>query len=131
MSETVPIAECRLELPGLLTQRDRYRRLGATATRVERHGDALIVVFGPALDEDLLEETLALERDCCPFFGLDYERAARSLTVTVADPQQQPALDGLYFAVTGSEPASPVAHQPPRRGVTRPPAPSSTASCTR
>jgi hypothetical protein len=39
--------------------------------------------------------TLAVERDCCPFLELAYDKAARRLEISVADRGLEPALDVL------------------------------------
>jgi hypothetical protein len=43
----------------------------------------------------LLEQTLAIERECCPFFGFDFDASSRYLRVTVASAEQLPALDAI------------------------------------
>jgi hypothetical protein len=98
MSE-LPIAQCRLDTAGMRAQADRYRRLGATATHVEREGAALVATFGSDLDEQLLDDAIAVEKDCCPFFVFSYEPTDRRLSITVERPDQAPALDALEFAL--------------------------------
>ncbi len=93
------IAACRLDLKELEVQRDRYRRLGAAADRVIRAPLTLTVEFTAAVDCELVEQTLAVERDCCPFFALSYDAAARRLTGSVAEPGQDRALDALVAAL--------------------------------
>jgi len=114
--EPLVIAQCRLDSAGLRTQADRYRRLGTTATRIERSEGFLGATFGPALDERLLSETIAIERECCAFFVFDYQPADRRLSIAVAQPEQEPALDALHFALTGHE-----ATDSPRRAASRAP----------
>lgn len=99
MSQDLPIAECRLDLAGLREQRDRYRRLGVTIEQARRGQETLAVSFGPRLDEELLRETIEVERGCCEFFTLDYAPAERRLVIGVERPEQAPALDGLAFAL--------------------------------
>jgi hypothetical protein len=102
-SETLPIAECRLDLPGLRAQADRYRRLGTMATRIDRGDAVLTATFGDELDRDLLDETIAVESDCCPFFDFDYDHADQRLSISVERPEQEPALEALHYALTGRE----------------------------
>lgn len=97
--EEPQIAECRLDLIGLRSQRERYRLLGLSAERVERSGGHLIVEFVDGVDEELVRDTIAVERSCCPFFALRYDAARQRLHVSVADPQHEPALDALVFAL--------------------------------
>jgi hypothetical protein len=102
-SGPLPIAKCRLDVAGLRDQADRYRRLGATATHIERRHGALTVMFGDEPDEHLLTETIAVERDCCPFFEFDYQPSARRLSITVQRADQRLALDALHYALTGRQ----------------------------
>lgn len=93
------IAECRLDLPGLCAQRDRYRSLGRYVTDVRRTPGRLDVGFRTDVDETLLSEALAVERECCPFFELDYEPASHLLSVRVEDDRQDLALDAIRVAL--------------------------------
>jgi hypothetical protein len=93
------IAECRLDLDGLRSQRERYRRLGERLEGLDRGLHAFTVRFDEAVDPGLVEETVAVERECCPFFELAFDARERRLTLSVQDDQQAPALDGLLFAL--------------------------------
>ena len=97
-----PLAGCRLDLVGLRAQRERYRRLGRHIERIERLPQRLEAHFTADLDATLLDETLAIERACCPFFTLAYDATRRELAITVQDPTQDPALDALQHALTDS-----------------------------
>ena len=103
-SGSLPIAQCHLDLAGLRDQADRYRRLGATATHIERRAGTLSATFGDRLDDRLLNETIAVERACCPFFDFHYHAGDRRLSITVKQLEQRPALDALHYALTGHEP---------------------------
>jgi hypothetical protein len=92
------IAECKLDLAGLDGQHERYRALSAAATAVVRAPQRLEVRFSSAIDEQLLEQALSVERECCPFFELEYRSDARALSVSVADAAHDPALDALADA---------------------------------
>jgi hypothetical protein len=100
LADQTPIAECKLDLEGLRAQRERYRKLSAALEGTERAAGVLTARFSPALDEELLNRTLAIERECCEFFRIDYDAADRVLTVRVDDTQLDPALDGLRHALT-------------------------------
>lgn len=100
----LPLAQCRLDLPALRRQRDRYRRIGRQVTRAARRPSTLEVGFDADVDEPLLAETLAIERRCCPFFRLDYDSAARRLSVSV-EPGHEPALDAIEHAL-GLDPST-------------------------
>ena len=98
----MPLGECRLDLAGLGAQRERYRRLGRQLEHARRVPQRLELRFTDELDRALLDETLAIERECCPFFALAYDATRRELAITVANPAQDPALDALRHALTGS-----------------------------
>jgi hypothetical protein len=100
-SEPPGSVQCQLDLSELRDQADRYRRLGLTATYIERHDDVLTVAFGDKLDARLLSEAIAVERGCCPFFRFDYRPAIGRLWITVQRPEQRPALEALHYALTG------------------------------
>lgn len=104
MAKLLPIAACELDARGMRDQGDRYARLAPTVSAIERDGTRLVVEFGDSLDHRLLDETVAVERDCCSFFGFDYDAQRRRLTVSVADPDQGAALDVLQEALTAPSP---------------------------
>jgi hypothetical protein len=93
------IAECRLEVDGLRSQRERYRTLGHHTTATLRRPQELIVRFDDRVDIDLLLETVDVERGCCPFFELTPDLARRELVVSVAHPEQDLALDAIVAAL--------------------------------
>ena len=99
MSHELPIAQCGLDAAGLAAQRDRYRRLAGSVTGFER-GEGLVVQFAPDVEAALVDETLAVERRCCPFFRLEYDRSARRLAIGVDDDEQRPALDALQYELS-------------------------------
>jgi hypothetical protein len=94
-----PIAECRLDWRGLREQRERYRAMGRHVNRVQRGTQRLVVHLSATVEPELVRETITVERDCCPFFGLAYDEGGRRLTVTVADPGHDAALDAIAFAL--------------------------------
>lgn len=102
LAEQTPIAECRLDLEGLRKQRDRYRQLSSALEELERRPGELFARFSPALDHALLAETLAIERECCAFFRIEYDDSARELSVRVDDPNLNPTLDALRDSLTQS-----------------------------
>jgi hypothetical protein len=51
------------------------------------------------VDASLVEATIAVERECCPFFMLDYQSNTRRLTVSVAEDGHEPALAVIAFAL--------------------------------
>jgi hypothetical protein len=67
---------------------------------LERRPRRLLLQFAPDVDAALVEETLAIERRCCPFFRLEFEPSARRLEIGVDRAEQDPALDALRFALS-------------------------------
>jgi hypothetical protein len=93
------IVRCRLDPNGFRAQRERYGKLGAAAEEVQRSRGSLSVRFGEQLDRVLLEETIAVETECCPFFSFDYSAPERLLRIGVETAEQDAALDALAFAL--------------------------------
>jgi hypothetical protein len=90
----LPVLQCALDADGLAAQRERYARLSRAITGSRREPGELVVEFdGAALDRPLLEQALQIERACCPFYELRIDGAR--LSVRVADPDQEPALDAI------------------------------------
>ena len=98
MAELNPSA-CRLDATGRSEQANRYRRLSASVTAMQRRDDALDVSFADAVDVPLLREAVDVERACCPFFDLRLDDHARTLHVAVAGPNDRPSLDALAAAI--------------------------------
>lgn len=84
---------CKLDPPGQAAQRARYRALAEHVESTERGSDVLVVGFGPRVDPALLARTVAVERECCPFFAIEVE--GRRLAVSVADAAHAPGLDAI------------------------------------
>jgi hypothetical protein len=101
MRELPLVDECQLDPGQLGGQRERYRRLAEQTREVRREDELLVVTFGEELDSQLLEETIAIERECCSFFVFDYSAAERRLTARVEPRDRFPALDALAYAFGG------------------------------
>ena len=98
--EELPLApSCALDEAGMRAQRDRYREAGAGARVVERRCRRLVVDLDGRVDERLVRELLAVERECCPFFELGWQSRARRLTVAVSRTEHEPALDAIAHAL--------------------------------
>jgi hypothetical protein len=98
------IEGCSLDSDGIRSQGDRYRELSRDVIGASRSSTALTVRFSAKLDEHLLEEAIAVERECCPFYKFDYEPAVRALTIGVDERSKAPALDALESALDPSRP---------------------------
>src|SRR5690242_1585793 len=92
-------ASCTLERPAQQAQLQRYRAAGAQAITAQRGPQRLVVRFAGSVADDEIEELIAVERECCPFFTLDWAADERALTVSVARPEETPALDAIAFAL--------------------------------
>jgi len=90
---------CALEEAGLRMQLERYRHAGEGARLVEQTHRRFVVDLDERADGKLIEEAVAIERDCCPFFTLDWEPARRRLTVSVSHAEHEPALGAIAFAL--------------------------------
>jgi hypothetical protein len=90
---------CSLDEPGLTAQRERYRQLGTEATVIGRSAMRLVIRVDDAVAGDLVDDLIAVERECCPFFELSWDPASRSFAVSVAEPRHRPALDAIAYAL--------------------------------
>lgn len=96
---------CALDESGLRMQLARYRRLGRGARGVRDGARRLVVDLERGVDVQLVQETIAVERECCPFFLIAWEPDAHRLTVSVSRPEHEPALDAIAFALGVEVPA--------------------------
>jgi hypothetical protein len=94
------IAACELDRDDLRRQLDRYRRLGSETEAIERDGDSLTVRFRPTVDQALVAEAIAVEKECCPFFTIRFDAVERRLSLAVDESAQRPALDAIRYALT-------------------------------
>jgi hypothetical protein len=98
--DTLPMApSCALDEDGLRLQLVRYRRVGQGARLVEQTRRRFVVELDEHVDGKLVEEAVAIERECCPFFTLDWQAERRQLTVLVAHVEHEPALGAIAFAL--------------------------------
>ena len=101
------IPSCELGEAGLREQRTRYSRLARSVKRLEREPEAVLVEFDEGLDQGTLDEALAVERRCCPFFVFDFDESERRLRTSVRDSEQLPALDAVAHALGGARRVDP------------------------
>lgn len=83
-------------------QLERYRRVGAGAQTLHRSGQRLVVDLDHDVAEKLVDELVAVERECCPFFTLDWRPDRRRLTMSVASVEHEPALDAIALGLQAS-----------------------------
>jgi hypothetical protein len=96
---------CALDESGLRQQLERYRQAGRGAHMVDRTRRSLVVDLDRHVDTKLIEETIATERRCCPFFALAWEPDIRRLSIAVLQAEHEPALDAIAFALALETPA--------------------------
>jgi len=97
---------CALDEEGSRVQLERYRTVGRASRLIERSKRRLVVDVDERLDSGLVQETISIERECCPFFTLDWNPRQRRLTISVPRGEQEPALDAIAFAL-GLDAAAP------------------------
>jgi len=91
----------------------RYRVVGDGAEVLEWTAQRRTVRLAKSVPESLIERVMQVERECCPFFVLSWDRASRRLTLSVTAIDQEPALDALTHALGVAQPLSHPAHRPP------------------
>jgi hypothetical protein len=90
---------CALDEVSLRLQHERYRQAGEGARLVDRTAQRLVVDLDEHVDSKLVDELVATERECCPFFDLHWDADRRRLTVSVSHTEHEPALDAIAFAL--------------------------------
>jgi hypothetical protein len=93
------IPSCAATEAELQRQRERMRALGPSVRRFSRVDNRVTIEFSRDFDRGLMDETLAVERECCPFFRFDLDGKSRRLHVTVDDAERRVALDALVDAL--------------------------------
>jgi hypothetical protein len=98
--DPLPMASsCSLDEAGLSLQLERYRQTGKAARLVERTLRCLVVDLDHQVDPKLVEETIATERECCPFFTLGWQPERRRLTISISRAEHEPALEAIAFGL--------------------------------
>ena len=99
MPEPPIAASCSLDAGELAEQRERYRRVGRGGRLLERSPRALSIECAIGTDSALVEQTLAIERRCCPFYDLGWDPRARRLSISVKRSEHEPALGAIALAL--------------------------------
>lgn len=92
------VPSCALDADGRRSQKARYAALARSVTRVRREPEGVFVEFGAQVEVAVVEEVIAVERECCPSLRFEFDASARQLTVTAAEPAMLPALDAIEAA---------------------------------
>jgi hypothetical protein len=90
---------CALDATGMRDQLARYRAVGRGATLIARTPSLLAVELGRGVDERTVQELLAVERACCPFFTLSWSARSRRLTIGVSAAEHEVGLDAIHRAL--------------------------------
>jgi hypothetical protein len=90
---------CALDESALRAQVERYRQAGRNARVIERTPRRLVAELDENVDAELVAQTIAVERECCPLFVLAWESDRRRLAVSVSRAQHEAALDAIAFAL--------------------------------
>jgi hypothetical protein len=77
----------------------RYARLAGSVASAARSPRSLVVSFAEGYDRALLDEAIAIERECCPFFAIELEHAARRLVIKLPEGEDPLLLDGIGGAL--------------------------------
>jgi hypothetical protein len=93
-----PRIACALDEAGLEEQLARFGRIGRHAVWARRLPTELTVLLDADVDDELIRETLAIERECCPFFALSWNDARRELTIAARD-NHAPVLEQITRAL--------------------------------
>lgn len=92
------VASCDLDAEGLTAQRERYRKTGEGAVVLERSPRRLVVELSAA-GAAAVQELVEVERQCCPFFEIDWQPAQGRFSIGVSDAEHEPALAAVEFAL--------------------------------
>lgn len=98
-------ASCSLDETGLRRQLERYRAAGADGRVLSRDRRQIRIRVGDGAESTVIEEMIAVERECCPFYTLEWDRLQRVLTVAVSVADDEPALDAVAYALGADRPA--------------------------
>ena len=90
---------CELDADGLRAQAERYRRAGEGAAVRERAPRRLSVQLRDDVDVADVTEAVAIERDCCPFYEIDWDANSRRLSFGVSRAEHEPALGAIATAL--------------------------------
>jgi len=90
---------CSLDAAGVQAQGARYRRAGEGAVLLRSDDRRLEVVVGEGADRAEVDQLVAVERECCPFFEIDWAPDTRRLSFGVSRDEDSPALGAIEHAL--------------------------------
>ena len=92
-------ASCDLDEAGVRAQAGRYRAIGAGAELLAREPGRLLSRLRVGVEPALVEEAIAIERECCPFFDIGWDPETRRLRFSVSRGEDDPAIDAVAHAL--------------------------------
>jgi hypothetical protein len=95
MATELPILACTLDAEGVREQGARYAEVARHVTDLRRTDRSLVAAVDAEADRELLDQLIATERACCPFFTITFDGA----TLTYAT-EHAAALDVIEQALT-------------------------------
>lgn len=90
---------CSLNKADLGSQLARYRVVGTRAALLERTRRRLVMRVDDTVSDSAVEGLIAVERRCCPFFGLQWDQHERFLSISVSSSEEETALDAIAEAL--------------------------------
>jgi hypothetical protein len=93
------VPSCSLGDVELRNQLGRYRAAGEGAEMIEWARQRRVIRVSRSLPEPLVERLIEVERSCCPFLELRWDRTSRFLTISVSTDDQVPALDAIGYSL--------------------------------
>lgn len=97
---TLPtMPSCALDDQDLRAQRERYRLVGEGARVVARDERRVVMDLAAQVDATVVEQLVAVERDCCPLFELSWDAGQKRLAIWVARHEDEPALLAIESAL--------------------------------
>jgi hypothetical protein len=89
------LPSCALDEQGVKEQQARHERLAPSVTNLERPDETVVFTFSEDYDRQALEEMVAVEEQCCPFFRFAFDEGRRELAVGVKAEEMLPALEAI------------------------------------
>lgn len=94
------VPNCAIDQQSLEHQEERHRRLAPSVVQMRHEGKLLVVDFAPDFDRQALDELIAVERECCPFFAFSYDEHSRHLEVGLHGPEAAEVLGAIVHALS-------------------------------
>ncbi|MBA2505035.1 MAG: hypothetical protein H0V29_03720 [Thermoleophilaceae bacterium] len=100
MAERALPDACSLDAAGARSQGERYAGAARAVVSLERAPTRVEVRFDTSRDLGVVDDLVAIERECCPFFAIAWDREAGELSVAVEPGENGRALDAIEEALT-------------------------------